>query len=371
MKLLLAGDLALQHRAVTILWDESQLKMSFSKVKDIIKECDHALVNLESPVTENDIPILKDGPLLKNIPAVFDIIGYCGFDGVTLANNHLKDYGSQGVVDTINKCQDNHLFVVGAGENEKKARKPLLLKGDDLTIGIINVCEHESSIATRDRAGANPLDFPNLYQDIHILKELVDKIIVIIHGGREHYQLPTPRMKREYRMILDYGADAIVNHHQHCYSGYEVYKEKPILYGLGNFFFDSANRRNDKWNIGTLALLDVSVDKTEFQLIPYEQCNTEAVVRVLDYDSISQQINRLNSIIGDDIQLEEEFTKMTLSSKILSPFIPFGNRVMRSLYYRGLLPSFISKKNMVLMENYVSCETHREILLNYCNQKKR
>lgn len=371
MKLLLAGDLTLQHRSVTLLWNESQLKKSFSEVKDIIKGCDHALVNLESPITESDIPILKDGPSLKNIPAVFDIIRYCGFDGVTLANNHLKDYGSQGVVDTISKCHDHLLFIVGAGENEKEARKPLLLKDDDLTIGIINVCEHESSIATRDWAGANPLDFPNLYQDILLLKEEVDKIIVIIHGGREHYQLPTPRMKREYRMILDYGADAIVNHHQHCYSGYEVYKEKPILYGLGNFFFDSANRRNDTWNMGILAILDISIGKTEFKLIPYEQCNAEAVVTVLDYDSVSQQINRLNTIIGDDAQLEDAFDKMTLSSKMLSPFIPFGNRVMRSLYYRGLLPSFISKKNMVLMENYVSCETHREILLNYCNHKKR
>ena len=371
MKIVIAGDLTLQDRAARTIWKDHQLKKSFSDVKKELGKCDWAVVNLESPITEANVPIIKDGPSLKNPMQVFDIIKYCGFKAVTLANNHLKDYGSVGVQDTLRNCKNSGIDTVGAGVTISDARIPLLLKTENITIGILNVCEHESSIVTKTSAGANPLYFPNLFQDITDLRKNVDKIVVIIHGGRENYQLPTPRMKREYRMIIDFGADIIVNHHQHCFSGYELYKGKPIIYGLGNFFFDRVNCRNNKWNYGLLAEFDLCRDKIDFRLVPYEQCNDEAVVTVLDYECVREKIESLNEIIKDDQMLEMEFERMVSSAKMLSPFIPFGNHLLRSLYYRGMLPNFISKKNMALIENYISCETHRELLLHYFYNKNR
>ena len=366
MRIIIAGDLTLQDRSARIKWDERNLQHAFLAVRELIGESDHAIVNLESPVTDCTTPILKDGPTLKNPAVVFDIIRYCGFDIATLANNHLKDYGSQGVMDTIHRCKGHNIVPIGAASRLEVARKPLVLSqhGRD-RIGIINVCEHESSIATKNNAGANPLDLVNLYYDIKMLKDQVDKVVVIIHGGREHYQLPTPRMKREYHLLIDYGADVIVNHHQHCYSGYEIYSGKPIFYGLGNFFFDRASKRNNNWNEGLLLQLDIDNDKTDFKLIPYEQCNEKAAVKILDEEKEKYKLEKLNAIIMDDRLLESEFERYVQASKIMSPLLPFGNKVMRSLYYRGLLPSFVSIKNKVLIENTVSCETHREVLLTY------
>ena len=293
---------------------------------------------------------------------------YCGFGISTLANNHLKDFGGKGVMDTIHRCKGHNIIPLGAGSRLDVARKPLIL-GDNGggRIGIINVCEHESSIASSIDAGANPLDLTNLYYDIRSLKENTDKVIVIIHGGREHYNLPTPRMKREYHLIADFGADVIVNHHQHCFSGYELYNGKPIFYGLGNFFFDRDGKRNDKWNYGLLLKLDVENNEVNYELTPYEQCNDEAGIKLLKYNEFRQQIEELNTIIADDNRLSEELNKLVNNSKPLYPFIPLGSRILRSLYYRGLLPRFVSRKNMALMENAISCETHRDILLNYLN----
>lgn len=237
-----------------------------------------------------------------------------------------------------------------------------------MKVGLLNVCEHESSIATATQAGANPLDFSSLYYDIKELKEKTDKVIVIIHGGREHYQLPTPRMKREYRLIADFGADIIVNHHQHCFSGYEVYNGKPIFYGLGNFFFDRPGCRSSKWNQGLLLQLEIEEERIDYQLTPYEQCDEEAIVRVLTYDAFKDNVNELNGIISDDQLLAGAFDKLVASTKPLAPFLPLGNKVLRSLYYRGFLPSVFSKKNKAIMENAVSCETHREVLLHYLNK---
>ena len=368
MKLVVVGDLSLQDRAAKLAWDENQLKNAFADVKGIVASCDHAMVNLESPVTDSNRPILKKGPCLKNNPSAFNIINYCGFDVVTLANNHLKDFGETGVTDTLDQCKQHSLIVVGGGRSVNEARRPILLKNDDLTVGVINACEHEFSIATRQTAGANPLDFPNLFEDIQALREKVDKIIVIIHGGREHYQLPTPRMKREYHMIADFGADVIVNHHQHCYSGYELYNGKLIFYGLGNFFFDDPKKRNDKkWNYGLILQLDVEKEKVGFKLIPYEQCNNDVVVSIRDYSTVLKQIGEINGIIADDEESEAEFNKLVEKDKrkLLFPFIPYRNHYLKALYNRGHLSDGLSKKDKVVIENAVSCETHRELLLHY------
>ncbi len=366
MKLLIAGDLALQDRARRTSWDETVLNHSFSEVRNLASSCDYSIVNLESPVTEKTKAIEKDGPALKSPPSVFEIIKYCGFSVVTLANNHIKDFGCSGVVDTINHCNSEYIQFVGAGRNLSEARNPLILSDNsDFRIGIINVCEHESSIASNNTPGANPYDLVNLFYDIKQLKEQVNRVIIIIHGGREHYQLPTPRMKREYHLLVDYGADVIVNHHQHCYSGYEIYAGKPIFYGLGNFFFDNPRKRQDKWNKGLLLTLDFENNDFHFELTPFTQCDEEVGIKLKHVDSIARFITELNSIIGSNQLLEAEFKKQVLLSRPLWPFLFFSSRPMRTLYYHKLMPAFLSNKKKIEIENAIRCETHREVLINF------
>ena len=364
MKILIAGDMSLQDRAAKQAWNSASLISAFADIPSLAAQNDYAIVNLESPITENVKPIVKDGPTLKNNVAVFEVVNYCSFGIVTLANNHLKDYGCQGVLDTIQSCQKNELLTVGAGANLTEARKPLILRKDRLSIGILNVCEHEFSIATNVSAGAAPLELTNLFYDIKELHNQVDKVIVIVHGGCEHYQLPTPRMKREYRLIVDFGADVVVNHHQHCYSGYEIYNGKPIFYGLGNFFFDNPSKRNDKWNEGLLLKLEITKEDTRFELIPYNQCDADPVIKIREYNEVKEKIEELNSIIADDKILSDCFDHLVASKKPLCPFLPYGNHYLRALYNRGLLPSFMRDLRKVKIKNAVSCESHREVLLH-------
>ena len=325
MKLLIAGDLSLQDRAKIFVTNEDNLDLAFGRIKELNKDVDYSIVNLESPITNNDNGIIKDGPILNNPQSIFNVIHYCNFSIVTLANNHLKDYGSKGVVDTIKNCQAHNIQFVGAGNKV------------------------------------------NLYYDIKKLKESVDKVLVIVHGGREHYQLPTPRMKQLYHFLIDIGADIVVNHHQHCYSGYELYNGKPIFYGLGNFYFDNPRKRNEKWNYGLLLELDIQKEQTYFKLTPFEQCNDEATIKLRNYESVKDEIEKLNSIIADDCLLKDAFEKMVNSTKPLYPFLPYGNHYLRALYARGYLPDGISLMNKAKIENAIRCETHREVLLYYLN----
>lgn len=137
-------------------------------------------MNFESPIAlPHSHPIIKDGPALKNPVEAIDVLKDTGFNVFTLANNHLRDYGEEGVKNTLAVCKEKEILTVGAGENIEEAGKPLILskKDSDFKVGLLNVCEHESSIATFSKAGANPLDLVSLYYDIQQLKEQVDKVV--------------------------------------------------------------------------------------------------------------------------------------------------------------------------------------------------
>ena len=203
--------------------------------------------------------------------------------------------------------------TVGAGKNATEAERVLYKDLCGETLAIINCCEHEFSIADETSAGANPLNPIRQYYIIQEARKKADYIIVIIHGGHEHFQLPTIRMQDTYRFFIDVGADAVVNHHQHCYSGYEVYKDKPVFYGLGNLLFDHASKRSGCWTEGYMVSIDFQKEKISFELTPYKQCTEDAVGVILmnteEKEIFAHKIKELNVIIGDILALRNNLDK--------------------------------------------------------------
>ena len=98
-----------------------------------------------------------------------------------------------------------------------------------MKIAILNFCENEWSIAEDDSPGANPMDIIDNTNHIREAKASHDKVIVIVHGGHEYYNLPSPRMQKQYRFYADQDADIVVGHNTHCISGSEMYKGVELL----------------------------------------------------------------------------------------------------------------------------------------------
>jgi len=345
--------------------ENNQHQEIFKDIKPVIEQASYAIVNLEAPIVEGKgMPIAKSGPNLRCTEKVIDAIRFAGFRGVTLANNHFYDYGEEGALTTMHKLRENKIDYVGAGRNSEDAAKILYVKISAKKVSIINCCEHEYSIATKDHVGSNALNPVSLYYAIKEAKEKSDYVLVVVHGGIEHYQLPTPRMKETYRFAIDCGADVVVNHHQHCYSGYEVYKGNPIFYGLGNFCFDRKGKRNDKWNKGYM--VKINIDDQGFELLPYKQCDDNPSVLMMN-DSESKsfftEIGELNKLIADPAELERKLKEFAVKSKRgFSPFNPYTNSYLKGLYRRGWLPSFVSKKMLMAIQNKIECESHLERL---------
>lgn len=369
MKILIAGDFCPQNR-VAEKFEKGEYESVLGDLQDIISNADYSIVNFECSVTKGvEKPIEKCGPNLQCSEKGMEAVKWVGFDCVTLANNHFFDYGKEGVEHTIETCDKYDVDTVGGGINLSEASKILYKEIEGKTLAIINGCEHEYSIATEQTAGSNPLNPIQQYYAIQEGKAKADYVIVIVHGGNEYYQLPSPRMKETYRFFIDAGADAVVNHHQHCYGGYEYYKERPIVYGLGNFCFDEKGNDTKSWTEGYMAEIDFA-EKVVLKLIPYNQCGKEASVRMMSDDehkSFLKAVNHINQMILDDRILSEKYGKFLKQSRanIELMFSPYTGRIGRALCRRGILPSFMNSDKRKEILGFLQCESHLPKIMDF------
>lgn len=372
MRVLISGDFCPQKRVAEI-FDKGDFQFVLGEVKNIISSADYSIVNFECSVfTGDETPIVKQGPNLKCSEQGVLAVKWAGFNCVTLANNHFRDYGDQGVKNTLAACANNGLDYVGGGENIEEASRILYKEIKGKTLAIINCCEHEFSIATENTAGSNPLNPIRQYYAIREAKSRADYILVIVHGGHEMWQLPSPRMTEAYRFFVDAGADAVINHHQHCFSGYEMYKGKPIFYGLGNFCFDNPNYFTDLWPYGYMVKINFSND-VSFEIIPYEQCGEKPAVRLMDKQSVEDKIMKLNKAITNERLLAEETDcYYRRSSKGIKLAIePYICRLLGKFFRIGWLSKLMNRGKYIKLQNIVMCEAHRDKLMYLLNNANR
>ncbi len=376
MKILVAGDFAPVYRLAESV-DAGKFQEIFpDSVCKTVKSADYALVNFESPITETGFrPITKCGPNLHCSQEAAEAVKYAGFTGVTLANNHIMDYGAEGLHKTVECCKAVGLDVVGTGENLREAARVLYLEKDGAKLAVINCCEHEFSIATDTEPGANPLNPVRQFHQIREAKANADYVLVIVHGGHEHFQLPSLRMQETYRFFIEAGADAVVNHHQHCYSGYEVYEGKPIFYGLGNFCFDDPLMKGSKtWHEGYMVIIDFCKDGINYEQVPYLQCLGDISVNPLsqtEHAAFDKHIAELNAVITDRQRLwqdNEQYYNRCVRGE-LTNLEPYRGRVFVKLFLLGLLPRCIKNKKLLGILNHVNCESHRDKLLYALQQQ--
>ena len=369
IEIIVAGDYSPKERVQKAI-DSNKWQMLFPGVKELIQQADYSIVNFESTIAEKgDQPIDKIGCHLKTSYPSMWVLKQLGFNMITLANNHSMDYGENALYRTIGEAEVMGIDHVGAGKNLNDAKQAKFVTIKNKCFAIINCCEHEFSIALNNYAGANPLNTIDIFNRIKEVKNHSDYIILVIHGGIEHYQLPSPRMVELYRYFVDCGADAVINHHQHCFSGYEIYKGKPVVYGIGNFCFDSdsdIHLRHETFNYGYLSrLIFKNNGSIVFEPIPYEQCYKKpGVFLINEKDAFNKRIMELNNIIADDDKLKREFQLMAnIKRKYYKGLLrPYNSRILKSLNSRGLFPSMINEVNVKSLNAMINCESHLDVI---------
>jgi len=268
MKILIAGDLVIKQ-------SYDALDKIDQSIIDLFTHSDCNIVNLEAPVTDSDTKILKTGLYLKSDKkCTLEVLKKLNIHIVALANNHIKDYDEEGVLDTINFCKENDIKAMGAGKNLIEASRTTILDTPEGTIAIVNIAENEWSSADESTAGANGMDLIKDTKKIQQAKKENDFVFVIVHGGHEYYNLPSPRMQEQYRFYAEQGADIVVGHHTHCISGYEIHNGTPIYYSLGNFLFTKSSPQED-WYTGLVLEVNIRNSKLSTNLHPVKQTKEE------------------------------------------------------------------------------------------------
>ncbi len=358
MKLLICGDICPTSDYRTIF--NSSYKELFGDVLSLIKNSDYAICNLECPATDSENKTTKTGPNLKAEVRDIKLLKEVGFNAVSIGNNHILDYGEQGVIDTLNAAKDNGISVFGGGINIAEAQKPLFVQIKEKTIGFMAFAEHEFNVAGESSAGANLFDpYVSLNQISDARKEC-DFLVVLYHGGIEHFIYPTPMLQKKCRAIANAGADIVLCQHSHCIGTMEKYGDSTIVYGQGNCIF-GYRESNASWNEGLVLELDVDeAVEIKYHLIKAASngiCIDKDEARLDKFFSDSERLT-------DSEFLQKEFSAFCKKRKALDLPLFYGknrvliklNRILKGKLFKP------SKRTIMITHNLIRCDAWNEVI---------
>lgn len=197
----------------------------FEKTANFLKSGDTVFINLESPLIPG-CQLTDEGMKFCGDPRDVQGLVYGGVTVANIANNHIGNYGLDGINKTINLLQENKIVVTGNGQ-------PAIILIKDKKFGFLGY----NSIGSKE-LGIAWADIPQIKSDIQNLKKQVDFVIIAFHWGVEYTAVPNNQQKDLAHAAIDAGADLIIGNHPHWVQSTEQYKGKYITYAHGNFIFD-------------------------------------------------------------------------------------------------------------------------------------
>ncbi len=238
----------------------------FVNIDSVLNQADYNVVNLESPATDTGIPFPNKKYIYKFPPEFMKVFKKHGLNVFLLANNHMLDYGIDGMFSTIMAIKAHGLFYAGAGANLKDASKGVVLEKNGFKIGILNFAMTFplEFYAEKRKPGIAPGYPGNVLPMVRKMRKKVDFLIVAFHFGAEKMDTPKEYQIEMARKCIDNGADLVYGHHPHRVQPVEVYKGKLIAYSLGNFIFGSYSRSVN----GAFISVEIDSDSVHYSIYP-------------------------------------------------------------------------------------------------------
>jgi poly-gamma-glutamate synthesis protein (capsule biosynthesis protein) len=264
--------------------------------------------NLEAPFTEGGTPFEKSFTFRVPPPHAVGL-KQAGFNLLSLANNHILDFGIEGLISTLETLEGLGISTAGAGRSEEEACAPAYLEMDGQRIAFLaySLTFPVEFYARADTAGTC---FPrNLEDQVRAARQAADFVIVSFHWGAEKRTTPKPYQVEVAHRAIDAGADLVVGHHPHVLQGLEVYHNRLIAYSLGNFAFGSYSStatssillkvflNRDGLVFARCIPINVNNVEVEFQPRLLTGVKADSVIAMLD--SLSRDLNGGRSILSE------------------------------------------------------------------------
>lgn len=247
----------------------------FELAAPTIRSADVAFCQLEPPYSHRGAPGVSRGTPRRCHPSAITSLKHAGFQVVSFASNHSLDWGTEAFLDTLELLKGQGHLVIGAGTNLEEARRPAVVEVKGTKIGFLGYCsivmarlsgyaadvakpgvvplrawthyepaidffDYTPGMPPRTITIAYPEDMEAMRQDIRRLRDQVDVLVVSQHAGLPQIRAVVAMYQKEIaRAAIDVGADVVLQHHAHLLRGVEIYKGKPIFYGLSDFGYEA------------------------------------------------------------------------------------------------------------------------------------
>lgn len=260
---------------ITTCFDEALL--------NIMRDSDVFMINNEFPYSERGEPVPEKQFTFRAKPEYAQKLNEIGVDIVTLANNHVNDYGQNAMLDTFDALDAAGIPYVGAGRNIDEAAAPYYMEVEGVRIAYVAATQIERS-GNPDTVGATEnspgvlrcLNPDRFLEAIREAKENADIVIAVVHWGTENETEPDWMQLEQAPMIVEAGADVIIGAHPHVLQRIEEIAGVPVFYSLGNYLFNSKTLDTGIASIK----IDTSTKKVvEYELIPALQSGCRTMIK--------------------------------------------------------------------------------------------
>ncbi|MFC2151995.1 CapA family protein [Bacteroidota bacterium] len=305
MKIALLGDIALIGKYD--LTKNAKAKQGLEKISNFLKSYDYVIGNLETPLTDRTRTLVPKSMHLKSPLKNIELLKYLNISAVSLANNHIYDYGRKAVEDTIKILRDNNIEYVG-------------IDGRSITLDKIEIngycCYSTNAFGynNRDKKGVNTLTYNRILNQTEKDKNSNKLSLFSIHWGDEHTNYPRFDHLKLARELTEKNNIIINGHHPHVIQGVEKVNDSVIAYSQGNFCFDDCKAIS-----GTgLELKQVEANRESFileveiegnKIINYNNIGIKEINNEIILDSIKEKLNMISSKlknISDIVRYQQE-----------------------------------------------------------------
>lgn len=373
MKILVGGDVVPTVNNEKFFIEGNVNKIIDSKILNILNDADFISLNLEVPLINEEKPISKYGPNLIACEESIRGLKIINPHFFTLANNHILDQGEEGLLKTMKLLEKNNIDYSGVGRSLSEAKKPYIKVINGIRIGIYCCVEHEFSVATATTGGANPFDYIDSFDEVADLRGKVDCLIVLYHGGKEHYRYPSPQLQRICRKFVDKGADFVICQHSHCIGCEESWNVGKIIYGQGNFHFDFL--KNEFWMTSLLIEININNGRMDINYIPVRM--EKGVLKLAEGEDkigILRSFYMRSEEILEAGYIEKKYLEFAKAMQ-WEYFSGFLGKFRKNIFFRLLnklsgykfAPWYLNKQygdlQRLQIQNYIECEAHRELMI--------
>ena len=291
-----AGDLSLADNYVVMDYYHNEAGDDLANCIDSayikrMNDADVMWINNEFCYSDNGSPIPGKAYTFCAAPENVNILKELGVDIVGLANNHVYDFGPEAFADTLATLRGAEIAYVGAGADIKEASAPVYVDVDGYKIAYVAATRAEKNIKTPEATETSGgvfrcYDNTDYIEKIKEAKANADYVIALPHWGTEHSTILETAQTDGAKEYIDAGADAVIGAHTHCLQGMDFYNGKPIIYSLGNFWFDD-------YTLDTMLLELHLTGTTDHVQVTVEMVPGTQSERVTRMSSTVQERNRI------------------------------------------------------------------------------